>query len=107
MARKWMAGQQILPEGYSTQRGSGKLAGLVVAQRRLHRNASRLDIRWTRSHQGEPLNEGADALARLASRYIRGNSGLSAADYRRRAKGLADAFAAEFRRSGEQPVGWA
>ena len=98
MARKWMQGQQILPEGYSTERAEGKTAGLVIAQRRLHLNRARLDIRWARSHQGEPLNEGADALARLASRYVKGDSMLSPAEYRERARGLADAFAADFRR---------
>ena len=101
MARKWMDGQQILPEGYRTERAAGKTAGLLIAQRRLHLNRARIDIRWTRSHQGEPLNEGADALARLASRYIRGDSGLSPTEYRRRARGLAEAFAAEFCASHE------
>jgi len=99
MARKWMAGQEVMPEGYRTERAEGKPAGLVVAQRRLRLNKSRLDIRWTPSHQGEPLNEGADALARLASRYVKGDSGLSAAEYRQRAGGVAEAFAAEFQRS--------
>jgi ribonuclease HI len=64
----------------------------------MYLNRERLDIRWIRSHQGEPLNEGADALARLASRYVKGDSELSAAAYRERAGGLASAFAAEFRR---------
>lgn len=97
MARKWMAGEDILPEGYTTERDGGTPAGLVVAQRRLHRNRERLDIRWTRSHQGEPLNEGADALARLASRFVKGNSELTADSYRERAAGIAEAFAAHFR----------
>lgn len=99
MARKWMDGQEILPEGYSTERAAGKQAGLVVAQRRLHRNPARLDIRWAPGHRGEPLNEGADALARLASRYVKGDSGLTPGEYRERAQGLADAFAAAFRRT--------
>lgn len=51
MARKWMDGQQILPEGYRTERAAGKTAGLLIAQRRLHLNRARIDIRWTRSHQ--------------------------------------------------------
>jgi ribonuclease HI len=98
MARKWMAGEDLLPRGYITERASGKTAGLVTASRRMYLNRERLDIRWIRSHQGEPLNEGADALARLASRYVKGDSELSAAAYRERAGGLAGAFAAEFRR---------
>ncbi len=98
MGRKWMEGQLSFPDGYSIERSDGSLAGLVYAQSRLHRNASRLDIRWARSHQREPLNEGADALARLAFRYERGDSGLTQAEYQQRAQGLAKAFAQEFRR---------
>lgn len=98
MARKWMSGEEILPAGYTTDRGNGKPAGLVTARRRIHLNRERLDIRWIRSHQGEPLNEGADALARLASRYIKADSGLTPCGYRERARGLAVAFAEEFRR---------
>lgn len=98
MARKWMDGHEVLPEGYRAERADGRTAGLVLAQRRLHQNRARLDIRWTRSHRGEPLNEGADALARLASRYIKGNSELSPPQYEQRAGGLADAFATAFRR---------
>lgn len=102
MARKWMNGEEILQTGYTTDRGSGKPAGLVTARRRMYVNRERLDIRWVRSHRGEPLNEGADALARLASRYVRGDSELSPAGYRERAGGLASAFAEEFRRCAAQ-----
>ena len=56
-----------------------------------------LTVRWVRGHSGNPLNEGADGLARLASRYAKGDSGLTARDYRRRADGLASAFAAQHR----------
>lgn len=94
MARRWMDGQEVLPDRYMTERVSGKRAGLVVARQRIHANRHRLDIRWARGHQGEPLNEGADALARLASRYVRGDSGLSPAEYRERAEGVAKAFSA-------------
>jgi broad specificity phosphatase PhoE len=34
---------------------------------------------WAKGHRGEPLNEGADALARLASRYATGTSELTSA----------------------------
>jgi hypothetical protein len=53
---------------------------------------------WAKGHQGEPLNEGADALARLASRYAAGTSELTNAEYHRRAADLAKSFAAEFNR---------
>ena len=45
-------------------------------------------------------NEGADALAKLARRYRLPGSGLTPSEYRRRAAGLADGFAAAF---AEQP----
>ena len=49
-----------------------------------------------KGHCGDPLNEGADALARLASRYARGDDDLTPKEYDRRAAGLAASFAAEF-----------
>jgi len=106
MARKWMDGKEIFPSGYAIERGNGKPAGLVTARRWIHANRERLDIRWTRSHQGAPLNEGADALARLASRYIKDDSELSADEYRRRAEGLATAFAQYFRRTADESRGY-
>jgi ribonuclease HI len=84
--RAWQAGQtNQLPEGYSLRpRTSGRPPTLVhlaetVAARR------GLVFRHTPSHTGQPLNEAADALARLASR---GGS----PDQATRAAGLVEAF---------------
>lgn len=43
------------------------------------------------------LNEGADGLARLSSRYRRGDRDLNDEEYRRRAAGIAKGFAAAYR----------
>lgn len=98
MVQRWMAGDFVLPEGYSLERANGRTPGLVTAQQMIHAERERLHPTWVKAHSGQPLNEGADALARLASRYVRGNSGLDDAEYHRRAADLAAAFAAEFNR---------
>ena len=98
MVKKWMDGDDVLPRGYTTERGDGREAGLVTAQRLIHAQRDRLTPVWAKGHRGEPLNEGADALARLASRYATGTSELTNAEYHRRAADLAKAFAAEFNR---------
>ncbi|MGE2718423.1 RNase H family protein [Mycolicibacterium celeriflavum] len=98
MVTRWMAGEEVLPEGYTVFRENGKTPGLVKAQRMIHAERDRITPVWVKGHRGEPLNEGADALARLASRHVLGDSGLDGDGYHRRADGLAHAFAAEFNR---------
>ncbi len=98
MTKRWMDGDTVLPSGYTTERANGS-AGLVVAQRQIFDQRDRLEIQWVPGHQGNALNEGADALARLASRFTAGGSGLTHDEYKSRAEGIAAAFAAEFNRS--------
>ncbi len=95
MVGRWLAGDFVLPTGYTTTRSSGK-AGLVQAQQRIHARRQSFSIEWLPGHTGHPLNEGADGLARLASRYALHDSGLSRDEYVRRADGLARAFASQF-----------
>jgi ribonuclease HI len=98
MVKRWMDGDDVLPDGYSAYRQSGKTPGLVRAQRMIHEDRNRITPVWVKGHRGEPLNEGADGLARLASRYAVGDSGLSGAEYHRRADELAATFSREFNR---------
>lgn len=96
MARRWIRGDSVLPAGYA----DAEDVALEVFRHRIFAERSRLEIGWVRGHSGHPLNEGADALARLASRKQRGDCDVSGDEYGRRALGIARAFAAEFRRSG-------
>ena len=102
MVRRWMNDDDILPQGYAgaaDETFKGDLAALARTRLRFRRNRDRLTILRVQAHHGEPLNEGADALARLASRYAMGGSGLSNSQYCERAKGLAQGFAKAFRQA--------
>jgi hypothetical protein len=55
----------------------------VTAQRLIYAQRDRLTSVWAKGHRGEPLNEGVDAFARLASRYATGTSELTKAEYHR------------------------
>ncbi|BBX18674.1 ribonuclease H [Mycolicibacterium duvalii] len=99
MVRRWLAGEDLLPEGYTAYRESGRTPSLVRAQRMIFEERDRITPVWVKGHQGEPLNEGADALARLASRYALGDSALDSVEYHRRAADLAATFAREFTRA--------
>jgi broad specificity phosphatase PhoE len=74
----------------------------VTAQRLIYAQRDRLTSVWAKGHRGEPLNEGVDAFARLASRYATGTSELTKAEYHRGAarRGTAStAFAERVRRA--------
>lgn len=93
---RWKRGDTSMPVDYPAD------GPLHVARRQIHADRERIDVRWAPGHRGEPLNEGADALARLASRHRRGDHDLRDDDeYRRRAAGIAEGFASEFRRVAE------
>ncbi|MCV7056518.1 ribonuclease HI [Mycolicibacterium gilvum] len=99
MVKRWMDGEDVLPEGYLAYRESGKTPGLVRARQMIFEDRARITPLWVKGHRGEPLNEGADALARLASRYALGDSALDATEYHRRASDLAVTFSREFTRA--------
>lgn len=92
MVNRWKRGDAVMPGEYPAD------GPLHVARRQIHADRERIDVRWAPGHCGEPLNEGADALARMASRYRRGDKDLTFDEYRRRAAGVAEGFASEFRR---------
>lgn len=100
MVNRWRRGDFVLPAEYPLA-ASGSDLNMVAVQRRIHAERSRIRVRWVHGHCGEPLNEGADALARLASRYRRGDRDLTEAEYRRRAAGIAKGFAAAYRRDNQ------
>lgn len=92
---EWMAGGDRLPHSYvATHHTALKQGGLLWMQEQVRKEASRLDIGWVRGHAGDPLNEGADSLAKLARRAAEGTWGFTAADVPRRAQEIADAFTA-------------
>lgn len=97
MVRRWQHGEWRMPAGYPAEPSARKRC-LHAVRQRICDDRDRLDVRWARGHCGEPLNEGADALARLGSRYRQGDPDLKGGEYEARAAGIAQAFAAEYRR---------
>ena len=70
-----------LPDGYvATHHTAVKRGGLLWMQEQVRTEAPRLDIGWVRGHAGDPLNEGADSLAKLARRAAEGTWGFTADD---------------------------
>jgi ribonuclease HI len=96
LIRDWMKGYDIYPQGFPCD--ATDQHPLARTRETIHNNRDRLSCQWVKAHRGDPLNEGADALARLASRYVRGDNDLTDDEYARRAAGLAAGFTAEFAR---------
>ncbi|UHJ57080.1 ribonuclease H [Mycolicibacterium fortuitum] len=94
---RWKRGEPSMPADYPAELPDRDHC-LHAARRRIYVERNRIELRWVPGHSGDPLNEGADALARLGSRYRRGDADLDDDEYHRRAAGIAQAFAAEFRR---------
>lgn len=92
---EWALGGDRAPDGYvATHHTAVKRGGLLWMQEQVRKEAPRLDIGWVRGHAGDPLNEGADSLAKLARRGAEGTWGFTAADVPRRAREIAAAFTA-------------
>lgn len=99
LVRRWVAGEDRLPPGYdvSHHEASAK-GGLLHIREQVRREAHRIDLRWVRGHVGDPLNEGADSLAKLARRHADGSWGLTDEEIPARAASIAAAFTREPRR---------
>ncbi|WP_293017710.1 ribonuclease H family protein [Mycolicibacterium sp.] len=100
MVNRWKRGDFVLPAEYPVVEPTSDRS-LIAMRRRIHAERGRITLRWVPGHCGEPLNEGADALARLASRYRRGDRDLNDDEYSRRAAGIAKGFAAAYRRADQ------
>ncbi len=103
MVNGWKRGQPAMPAEYPAEQPAREHC-LYAARRRIYAERDRIEIRWVPGHSGVPLNEGADALARLGSRYRRGDADLDDDECHRRAAGIAQAFAAEFCRVASVPA---
>jgi ribonuclease HI len=81
----WRDGYDVMPGGYNPHRTSGRESTLSRLARQTREAADRITLRWVPGHSGHPLNEGADALARMARAWATGQLGkdVVAADARR------------------------
>jgi len=88
---RWHAGHIAeMPEGYNLRRRSMHPSGLPTLVRLATEVAARPDLEFAKvaGHTGHPLNEVADALAKLARRRQEGDE----VDVKERAEGLVRAF---------------
>ncbi|MFT3660148.1 MAG: hypothetical protein QM809_01760 [Gordonia sp. (in: high G+C Gram-positive bacteria)] len=89
---RWRTGERALPHGYDAWKH------LPAALHTLHDDVaaehSQVAYEWVPGHRGQPLNEGADSLARLATRRADHPEALTEREHRRRAADLAAAFSA-------------
>lgn len=81
----WKDGYDVMPGGYNTARAGGKESTLGKLARRAGEYPERITLRWVPGHSGHPLNEGADALAKMARAWSIGrlDKETVAADARR------------------------
>jgi ribonuclease HI len=62
----WRDGYQVWPGGYDPQRAGGRESTLGRLARRAYEQGDQITLEWVPGHTGHPLNEAADALARMA-----------------------------------------
>ncbi len=103
LVERWTDGHDVLPKRYPAYRESGKTPGLVRIRQTIYEHRDQITVHWVKGHSGEPLNEGAHRLARLASRFKLSDGTLNRDEYRCRAEDLADTYSREFnrRRTGD------
>lgn len=62
----WKDGHDVMAGGYDTERAGGRESTLARLARRAREYPEQITLRWVPGHSGHPLNEGADALAKMA-----------------------------------------
>ncbi|HEX6970399.1 MAG TPA: RNase H family protein [Micromonosporaceae bacterium] len=84
---RWRAGDLCLPDDYSLRPGMQGAKATLMRLAELVADLPNVSFEHVESHTGHPLNEAADALARMARRRVRERF-----DVRTRAADLVDAF---------------
>jgi ribonuclease HI len=65
LVEAWRAGDTRMPFGYRTERRGGRIATLTRLARLVTEHPNLVTATWVRGHSGHPLNEAADALAKV------------------------------------------
>ncbi len=68
----WRAGHEVMPGGYNLTRAGGRESTLGRLARRALESGDRITVQWVPGHAGHPLNECADALAKMARAWATG-----------------------------------
>lgn len=68
----WRDGHDVMPGGYHVERSGGRESTLAKLARRIRESNGRIEWDWVRGHAGHPLNEGADALAKMSRAWTEG-----------------------------------
>lgn len=68
----WRDGHDVMPGGYNTERAGGRESTLARLARLARESGDRITMCWVRGHTGHPLNEAADALAKMARAWSTG-----------------------------------
>lgn len=62
----WRGGYDVWPGGYNPERAGGRESTLGRLARRIREAGDLITAEWVPGHTGHPLNEAADALAKMA-----------------------------------------
>ncbi|WP_198041513.1 ribonuclease HI [Micromonospora chokoriensis] len=68
----WRYGSEQMPPGYTLDRAGGRKSTILQLAHLVAENADRISVEKVRGHTGHPLNEGADALAKIARAWATG-----------------------------------
>jgi len=98
MARRWLRGESLLPNGYAVQEADSEPVDLVAAQRLLFAQAERIAaVHWVGVRERLPLSQGAHKLAVQARQHASGRSRLPKGEVLRQATRTAEDYSRRFR----------